>query len=182
MKKAISLFVSVAMMTCLFVPAFADSAEEPVFGEPIQVISYVDENGNNVVEKIYFAPDAGSDGLTVSPNGDVSVMAEASGSGWYQKEKKISSTKDKVTIYVKAYFVWGYGDVSVSNEDGWYEGIDANSYTKVTRTDVTKGTGRFVGIFNKYAYAEYYIAMTSYIGSTWSETVRVTVSESGNVS
>ena len=120
--------------------------------------------------------------MYIDSNGDISVLSEKSGSGYYTKEDYAANTNNRLKMFVKAYFVWGYGDVSVSDATGWYEGLEPGATTTISNEKVTTGTGRFAGLFNKYAYAEYYFLTTNRFGAAQQNRVKITVSESGNIS
>lgn len=183
LHKVSTLILALAMMFSMVVSASAkDSNSGVIYGDPIRIIEYVDENGNEVVEKIYFAPNPGSSILPVTEDGDISIYTETSGEGWYRKEKNINKFPDETIMIVEAYFVWGNGDVSVSKASGWIEGWPSTTSTTIEKEDVTTGTGNFALVFNKYAYAEYTISLRNYLNWTETQSVKVTVSQSGNVS
>lgn len=187
-KKNLCLVISSILLLFLITPAFAiettpqNPTEEFDLGELVQVINYVDEDGNDRVQKIYFNPDPGSEGLSIDSNGNISVLAETSGSGYYTKEDYVNATDQGMKKYVRAYFVWGYGDVSVSNPTGWCTGLEPGSSVTVSQEKTDTGTGRFAGVFNKYAYAEYSFFTNNMWGQSRFHSIKITVSQSGNVS
>jgi hypothetical protein len=139
--------------------------EEPQdWGDPIEVIHSIDEYDNNVVEKIYFVPDSS----TVSTR-------SSSGRGWFKNEKSVANT-DEGTMYAKGYFVWGNGDVSVSSPSGGNNG----KMSTVSNEKVTSGTGKYAGLFNKYAYVTYSFNTTNGFGVVQYNSVTMRLSESGN--
>lgn len=167
LKQACALVLSFCILT-ISSSAFAAGpsiSEEPQdWGDPIQVIHSVDENGNNVEEKIYFVPDSS----------DIEARS-SSGSGWFKNEKSVSNT-DEGTMYAKGYFVWGNGDVSVSSPSGGNNGKMAT----VSDEEVTSGTGKYAGMFNKYAYVTYSFNTTNGFGIVQHNSVTMRLSESGN--
>lgn len=167
-KKIMGLAVALVMCLSLCVPAFAATPavpEEPQdWGDPVQVIQTIDENGNEVEERIYFVPD------TTSPS-----TRESSGRGWFKNEKDVANT-DAGTMYAKGYFVWGNGDVSVSSPSGGNNG----KMDTVSNEEVTSGTGNYAGVFNKYAYVTYSFVTTNMFGVVQNNSVTMRLSESGN--
>lgn len=152
-------FSSVALAAS---PSVSDEPQD--WGDPIKVIHSTDEDGNNVVEKIYFVPDSS----------DVSLLS-SSGSGWFKNEKSVANTTGG-TMYAKGYFVWGNGDVSVSSPSGGNNGKMAT----VSDEKVTSGTGKYAGLFNKYAYVTYSFKTTNGFGIVQDNSVTMRLSESGN--
>ena len=155
------------------VPA-APANYEVEFGDPIRILEYVDEYGNEVTEKIYFCPIAGTSGSISFLDADDSIDVSGSGgAGWYQNEKKLDNSRDQPTyIYVKAYFTWKDGDVSVSNASGWVEGLASG--VKVISESVTTGTDSalFTG---KYAYAKYSLTTQNLMTIKQNDSVAVKV-------
>ena len=167
LKRMFALVLCCCIILSIPSAAFAISPsvpEEPQdWGEPIEVIHSIDENDNIVVEKIYFVPDSA-----------ISTYA-SSGSGWFKNEKSVANT-DEGTMYAKGYFVWGNGDVSVSRPSGGNNG----KMSKVSDEEVTSGTGKYAGLFNKYAYVTYSFNTTNGFGVVQSNSVTMRLSESGN--
>lgn len=173
MKKTISLILVLCLVSAIGCPAFATDPSSNVptdFGEPVSEETYFDENlGIFVTERSYFIPD----------NPGISAHAD-SGSGWFKNTRTFQWSSGVTTSYALGYFTWGNGDVSVSNPYGGYDWhpSDAKFHSQNTKT----GTGRFAGIFNKYAYVTYNLYITNAINLTQDLSVTVRVSESGNQS
>ena len=167
-KKLTSLALALVMCLSLCIPAMAvtpDVPEEPQdWGDPIQVIKTTDENGNEVLEKIYFVPD------TTGPS-----TRASSGRGWFKNEKNVTNT-DAGTMYAKGYFIWGNDDVSVSSPSGGNNG----KMDSVSNEEVTSGTGNYAGVFNKYAYVTYSFKTTNMFGVVQNNSVTMRLSQSGN--
>lgn len=184
MKKRFFSIILVAILLCsISIPAFATSGSEcsqnREAGQLISMKQFDDEYGNHIVERIYFTPVSGSDLPTISSNGSISPQADKSGAGWYKKEDTISGSNGNATMYVKAYFVWGNGDVSVSDPSTGIIGLSGSSIT-VSNQKVTTGTEKLFGI--KYAYAQYTFTTTNMFGISKNNKVRISVSQNGDVS
>lgn len=164
-KKLIAIVPSYCLLATGALAANPVVPEEPQdWGDPIQVVSSIDETGNTVVERTYFVPDTAG-----------SSARDSSGKGWFKNEKDVLNSKEG-TMYAKGYFVWGNGDVSVSSPSGGNNGKLAT----VSDEDVTSGTGNYGGIFNKYAYVTYSFVTTNFVGNTQNNSVTIRVSQSGN--
>lgn len=83
-----------------------------------------------------------------------------------------------MTYYAQGYFVWGNGDVTVSNASGNVNGTP--SAITISNVSTTSGTGRYAYFFNKYAYVTYSFTATNSIGMSQNFSVTMRVSESGN--
>lgn len=133
------------------------------FGTPIRVTTY-EEDGSVVTERIYFCPDSG--------------FRSKSGSGWYKNEKtKEWSDGSVTTYYAQGYFVWGDGEVSVSNPSGGANEVDGIT---LSNKKLSYGNGQYGGIFNNYAYVTYEFTATNLIGISSNYSVTIRISESGN--
>lgn len=110
------------------------------------------------------------------------TLYSKSGSGWYKNEKVISWTGTNgrdTTIYAQGHFEWGDEDVSVSSPSGGYDYIP--SKVEVNNSKCTYGTGKYGGVFNKFAYVTYDLDLTNAVGLPVSRSVTIRVSESGNL-
>lgn len=142
------------------------------YGNPIEEYSYIDEDDIHVTEKIYFKSDAGREDV---------IPFLGSGSGWFRKEKVLTwddGFSRATNYYAEGHFVWGNGDASVSNAKGGWDYIP--SETAAFDVGTTSGTGRYGGIFNKYAYVTFSFTVTNVIGLDSDCSVTIRVSESGN--
>lgn len=175
MKQVTKKIMSIALaliVTFSFLQPLQVSAEESNtlttkdFGEPISVTTYEDEElGCMVTEKIYFMPSTNA--------------RDTSGSGTYRNEKTFTWTSGIVsTYYAQGFFTWGNGDVEVSDAEGGF--LDVPVSCEVSNTKLENGTGRYVGIFNKYAYVTFSCTVTNPIGLSSDLSVTIRVSESGN--
>lgn len=178
-RKLLSMVLVCVMALSLCATASAAGvsgipAEPKDYGDPIRENTYYDEEiGAIVTERSYFVPD--QTGITTFAK---------SGSGWYKNEKSFRWTgapegKESTTIYAEGYFVWGDGDVSVSSPRGGYDYMPQSA--TINKSETTSGTGKYAGLFNKYAYVTYDLAFTNIIGLNSSYSVTIRVSESGNL-
>lgn len=180
MKKCISLFLALAMICALATPAFATDVipdnvpEVPTdFGDPIDEITYYDENRDAwITERTFFAPD--------SPEDAIVALNDDGGSGWFQKEYQFrwSGSGKITTAFARGYFRWGNGDVSVSNPSGGHDYFPSN--LTITGQNVKTGTGRYGLIFNKYAYVTYTLGFINFINNYDAIEVTIRISQSGN--
>lgn len=145
------------------------------FGDPIYENTYTNENGEDVTEKIYFVSDSGSPSIQIASDGAIMLASEKSGKGWFKKEETVKKLPD-YTEWAQGYFTWGNGDVSVSSPSG---GTTLPSSAKISDKKVTSGTGRWAGLFNKYAYVEHTYKLTNNYGWTEDNFVSITVYEDG---
>lgn len=135
------------------------------FGSPVNVITYIDDDGCTVTEKMYLVLDE-------------KQTRDKSGSGWYKNEKTKEWTGGSTsTYYAQGYFTWGDGDVSVTSASG---GISSVSGITISNRSTTSGTGRYGYLFNKYAYVTFSCTATNSIGLSQDFSVTIRVSESGN--
>lgn len=173
MKKLSTLVMTVIILFTTLSPlqGYAAQKSEPAdYGKPVEVRTYQEEDGSTVTEKIYFVPD--------TANGGISLYS-TSGSGWYKNEKQHTWGSGTVmTYYAKGYFTWGNGNVRVSSPSGSVSGVPSTA--KVSNRITTSGTGKYAGIFNKYAYVTFSFSVTNLIGLTSNYSVTVRVSQSGN--
>lgn len=178
-RKLLSMVLVCVMVLSLCVTASAAGvsgipAEPKDYGDPIRESTYLDEEiGAIVTERSYFVPD--QTGITTFAK---------SGRGWYKNEKTFSWSgapegHETTTIYAKGYFVWGDGDVSVSSPSGGYDYM--SPLATINKSKTTSGTGKYAGLFNKYAYVTYDLAFTNVVGIKKSYSVTIRVSESGNL-
>ena len=174
--KLYAIVLCIVLAFSMAVPAFA-AGNEPVippepedYGEPIQVTSYYDEElGVTVTERTYFVPD----------QPEISLLAEG-GSGWFKKEAIFPWEGDPDTIfYAQGYFTWGNGDVSVSSPSVGYDQIPRRC--TLVSSNESHGTGRYAGIFNKYAYVTHTLTIKNMLNDPRTITVTCRVSESGNL-
>lgn len=173
MKLVKHLFRSIVTLALVFVlfPVAHVNAEESVslpptdFGEPVNVVTYEDEDGAIVTERIYFYSDSSS------------TLRDKSGSGWYKNEKTKKWSDGTTTYYAQGFFVWGDGKVSVSNCSG---GASDVSGITISNAKVTHGTGKYGQLFNNYAYVTYSATFTNPLGIPQDLSVTIRVSESGN--
>lgn len=167
-KKIISLIIiiTVALSPMANVYAAEYIQEQQVdFGAPIKVISYVDEDGYHVTERTYFKAD--------------SLQRDKSGSGTFRNEKDFNWSDGSVTTYwAQGYFTWGDGDVSVSRATGGCSKLPEKCTVSNKKTE--DGTGRYAGVFNKYAYVTFSCTFKNVIYETSNRSVTIRVSESGN--
>ncbi|MCI9367726.1 MAG: hypothetical protein HFF19_05535 [Oscillospiraceae bacterium] len=176
MKRVLSVMLAVCMSftLCSFSYAtddFSFASEPPVdYGDPIQETTYYDEELDaEVTERIYFAP------------AESTMFSEKSGEGWYKNEKTYTgwdNGRKSTTYFVEAYFVWGNGDVSISQSRGGHDWHPSN--WEVVSEKVTEGTGQYGWVFNKFAYATYKLDL-EWIGLTKNFEVTIRLSESGNM-
>ena len=139
------------------------------YGEPIEVNSYIDEDGNEITESIYFKPDLNVCGKARS----------SSGAGWFVNEKKFTWDNGKKTVYnVAGYFMWDDDFVDIGEISYGYGYLPDGA--TVTDENIDAGTGRYAYIFNKYAYVTYSFTLTTPIGIKHDLSVTLRVSESGN--
>lgn len=170
MKKIIlaTLMIIVTLSSGFLSVATDVKPEEPQnYGEPIEVITYKDqEDGSITTIKTYFVPDK------ISTKSD-------SGSGWFKNESTKQWTGGEVmTYYANGYFKWDGKGVSVTNASG---GNDADAkFIKVSDEKTVKGTGNYGGVFNQYAYVTYSFKTTNLAGMSNNFSIRVRISESGN--
>ena len=170
-KVARVLFVAVlmfiAMPTCR-----AEAAESAPtdFGDPIEILEYDDEEGNHVIERIYFVP---------ADDSGISEYSNSSGEGWYKNEKEHEwSGNGTMTYYAQGYFVWGDGDVTCTQMSGGVENVPSN--VKISKETTEGGSGRYGFVFNKYSSVTYSFTATTSYGIEQDFSVTVRVSESGN--
>lgn len=173
MKRLMCVLLSVV---CIGVSIFAYSenviALERInefpddFGNPISETSYVDEEGAFVTEKIYFVSDS-------------NPMARGkSGSGWYKNEKtKEWEGGSKTIYYAQGYFVWGNGEVNVSNTSG---GVTEVEGITISERKLSSGKGQYLWVFNNYAYVTFSFKATNFVGMGSDYSVTIRISESGN--
>lgn len=172
MKKVLSiLFASIIMFISM--PACQSKAAERApsdFGDPIKVLEYDDEEGNHVVERIYFVP---------ANSSAISLYDNTSGEGWYKSEKEHTwDGYGTMTYYAQGYFVWGDGDVTCTEMSGGVENVPSN--VKISKKTTTGGSGRYGFVFNKYASVTFSFTATTDYGIEKDFSVMVRVSESGN--
>jgi len=170
-KKIISLMLVLVLAISIFPVNALAVNDERAKEILISSDSYVDEAGNLITDRLYFEP------VSSGP-----MTRGASGSGYYRQEKNITwdGGSNVSVIWVKAYFVWGNGDVSVSSASTGTSGYVPTGGS-LNYKSLTTGTGQFLGLFNKYAYAEAKYERVSVFGIRTEFTVRIQVSESGNV-
>lgn len=172
-KKLVAMLLCLSMVIAASATVNASASETVIdYGDPIEVLTYIDEDGCQVTERIYFKPDNNSTGIT---------LFSSSGSGWYKNEKELTwdnGLSRSTYYYAEGYFKWGDGDVSVSNASGGWDYIPSNATT--SNRSLTSGTGRYVGIFNKYAYVTFSFTVTNVIGLSRDCSVTIRISESGN--
>lgn len=174
MKRIINSIITLLLaITLVLLPVANVKAAENTsevaekFGSPISISTYVDENGYTVTERIYFKPDSGM------------VARDKSGSGWYMNEKTYEYESGiKTTYYAKGHFVWGNGNVSVSDPSGDIYNVP-NSIT-VSNKSTTSGTGKYGCLFNNFAYVTFSCTATNMIGMANDFSVTIRISESGN--
>lgn len=173
LKRLTSLTLAIVMCLAITTPVSATPAipEEPEdYGDPVQVTTYHDEELDaQVTERIYFVP------------GESSTYDNKSGNGWYKNERTFDweGRTETTTTYAKGYFVWGNGDVSVSNPSGGYDWFPSAS--TITDANLSSGTGKYGYVFNKFAYVTYTFKFTTQFGGNHDLTVTIRVSESGNL-
>ncbi len=174
-KRVLAIILSFAMMTISMtfnvkaeeVPPVPPTLEE--YGEPISVTTYVDEYGNTITESLYSYSDSST------------YARSDSGSNWFKaiKEYEWAGKFNKTTYYAEGYFTWGNGEVDVKYGRGGYDYIPDTQTVVSEKTE--DGKGKYLGIFNNYAYVTYTFTTTSAVGMTpASYSVTVRVSESGN--
>ena len=169
-KHLINGIVTLALVF-IFFPVVHVNAEENAslspadFGEPVNVITYEEEDGVIVTESIYFYSDSSS------------TLRDKSGSGWYKNEKTKKWSDGTTTYYAQGFFVWGDGEVSVSNCSG---GASEVSGITISNAKVIHGTGKYGQLFNNYAYVTYSATFTNPLSISQELSVTIRVSESGN--
>lgn len=175
MKKAIRKVLLLMLTISIMLGALKTSAYASTykivhpddFGEPISESSYIDDEGNLVEEKIYFIP-----------TGNCSLR-DASGEGWYKNEKKHTFSAGHVMVYyAEGYFTWGNGNVSVTNPYATVNSVPGITYSNIS---FDYGQGQYLGFLNNYAYVSYSFTATTYAGLSHDYSVRIRVSQSGNV-
>lgn len=173
MKKLSTLVMTVIILFTTLSPlqGYAAQKSEPTdYGKPVEVKTYQEEDGSTVTEKIYFVPDTAKGGIS---------LYSTSGSGWYKNEKQQTWSSGKVmTYYAKGYFTWGNGNVRVSLPSGSVSGVPSN--VTISNRKTSSGTGKYAGVFNKYAYVTFSFSAKNFIGLTSNYSVTVRVSQSGN--
>lgn len=178
MKKILSLFLVFCLTFICSLSSFAASElnsipEKPVnFGNPVEVRTYYDEESkSNVTERIYFVPT--KQGAT---------LRDKSGAGWYKNEKEIlwnNSSTTATTYYVKGYFKWGDGKVSVSSATKGFENLPSSA--KVSNESFDYGTDRYAGIGSKNAYIRWSFRAKTPISLSSEYSILLRVSENGNL-
>lgn len=182
MKRNIKRMMSIIFVVIMCLSSFASALEptkgdfakkdSPVaFGEPISERQYYDEELEaTVTERIYFVPDVSG----------ATTFSNKSGRGWYRNENTYHwKASDKTTTtFAEGYFIWGNGNVSVSNARGGYDYFPGGS--TITEAKVTYGTGQYAGIFNKYAYVTYTFNFVTQFNGYHDCSVTMRVSENGN--
>ncbi len=162
------LIFAAAVFPAVNVNAAGAIPEAPAdYGDPISETVYEDEDGSIVTEKLYFCPTFGA------------TARSDSGSGWYKNEKtKEWTCGGTTTYYAQGYFVWGNGDVSVSDPSGDTNEVE---HVIISNEEITSGTGRYAGVFNKYAYVTYsFTASSDLVGMPHDFSVTIRISQSGN--
>lgn len=107
-----------------------------------------------------------------------------SGEGWYKNEinytwNNNSDGNEKVmTYYAKGYFVWGEGDVNVSNISGGVSGVP--STVTISNRDITSGKGQYAYVFNTFAYVEFSFTATNSAGFSTDFSVKIRVNKNGS--
>lgn len=168
-RRIFSSILALALAITLFPAAHVKAADNvppaPTdYGDPISVTTYTEEDGTTVTERIYFYSD--------------SKLRDKSGSGWYKNTKTYDWTGGTTTYYAEGYFVWGDGNVSVSNARGDASAVSGITYSNQT---VTSGTGKYGYLFNNFAYVTYSFTATSLTNFSKELSVTIRVSESGNL-
>lgn len=170
LRKITTLIMSCMVMVIGTTTAFAfDTINEPEnWGNPVSQRQYEDENGTVILEKIYFDPD--EEGI---------YTLSTSGKGQYKNEKTFlwdNGLSPSTTIYAQGYFVWGNGNVTVSNESGGYNYMPSSA--NITTNNAVPGTGGFI---TKNAFVDYTLTFTNVLGTRSSYTVTIKVSANGSV-
>ncbi|MGN1332302.1 MAG: hypothetical protein ACI4V0_06025 [Lachnospiraceae bacterium] len=171
LRKTISSILTFSLaLTMLFTINVQASERIPSmpsdFGEPIDVITYLEEDGSQITERIYFYPDTSSN------------TKSKSGTGWYKNEKtKTWTSGETTTYYAQGYFTWANGEVSVQSPSG-----SATEVSGVTLSNksLTHGTGKYGYLFNNFAYVTYSFTATTDFGMSSDLSVTIRISESGN--
>lgn len=178
MKKIIFGCMMVLFAYLFATPITANAEEEKAknkiqmdYGEPISEISYEDEDGNKVTERIYFvASDNESSGARATSSIE---------SGWYRNEKTIEWSAGTITVYfAEGFFEWDGEEVSVSYPTGGYDNMPGN--ITVSEEVLDYGTGRYGLIFNKYAYVTFSFVTTDISGTDRNRSVTIRISQNGN--
>ncbi|MBE5951323.1 MAG: hypothetical protein E7260_06965 [Lachnospiraceae bacterium] len=179
LKKVLVACFAALFGVLLFNPAVAKAEEMTMetaetvieYGEPIEEISYIDEDGCLVTECLYFVPDYGY---------NVKARAASSGAGWFRKTKELTwdnGLSQSTFYYAEGYFVWGDGEVSVSNYSGGWDHMASNA--TVSNISLEAKTGKYLGIFNNYASVTFSFTVTNVIGIERDCSVTIRISEKG---
>ena len=108
-----------------------------------------------------------------------SMSRGKSGAGWYKNEKTYTWSGGTVmTYFAQGYFVWGNGEVSVSNPYGGVSNVPSES--TLVYQKLSTGTGKYAWVFNNYAYVTLDLSVVNWVGLTSDFSVTIRVSESGN--
>ena len=175
MKMLFNVVLGMTICMTMIVPTFADEIEvmEPEdYGDPINEITYFDEELQaTITEKSYLVLDNATEAT--------GVLANKKESGWRKNTKEFEWLDGNITTtYAKGYFTWGNGNVTVSDEKGGYDYYPSDK--GIVEEKLSKGTGKYAYVFNKYAYVKYTFKFKNYLGKIQDQSVIIRVSENGN--
>lgn len=172
MKHLINSIITLPLAIVFILSPVTNAKAAPTapgdFGAPVSVTTYEDENGCTITERLYFYSDSKT------------AARDKSGEGWYKNEKTYTWDGDGrvTTYYAQGYFVWGNGEVSVSNESGGISNLP--DYATVSDEKTVTEYGQYALIFNHYAAAKYSCTLTTPFGLKQNLSVTIRISESGN--
>ena len=169
MKK---IFITLILLISLLCSknASAANATPKNFGSPIETNTYEEPDGSIVTEKIYFVSNS---------NNNFQFSRSGTKSGWFKKEKTHTWGSGTVMkYYAQGYFTWGNGKATVTKGSGKVSNVPSS--VKISHKSLKTGTGKYAGVFNKYAYVTFSFTATNPIGLSTDFSSTIRISQSGN--
>lgn len=169
MKKIFITLLLIISLLCSTDASAANTVPKD-FGSPIETNTYEENDGSTIIEKVYFVPDASN---------SATFLRSGTKSGWFKKEKTHTWGSGTVMkYYAQGYFTWGNGNATVTKGSGKVNNVPSS--VKISHKTTKTGTGKYAGIFNKYAYVTFSFTATNPIGLSTDFSATIRISQSGN--
>ena len=119
-KKILVMIVVFTVLLNTVLPCYATKGDVVKdYGKPIATRTYLDVDGSEVTEKIYFIPDKVGSSISYDKKNQQIILKGKSGSGTYKNEKTHKWSGGQImTYYAQGYFTWGNGSVKIAYPKG----------------------------------------------------------------
>lgn len=166
-RKLLSFILAFSILMGCTMPTFAYETSNQIatpsnnLGKLVDEKSYYDDaTDSTVTERIYFTPDLSGP-----------TSRAVSGKGWYTNEISQVWSGRTAKYYVKAYFKWGSGKISVSNPTKW----QSNHPSDIKIVSDSVSTNVNWHWFHDCGYVKRTIKFKNFIGNYYERTITMRV-------